>query len=150
MKQVKQAFAYVAILLFSLTTFSCGDDEGDKEVGESKNLVGTWGLVKTEGYEILPDGTKDYSEYTYNPNGTDGRCLVTFKENGSYTGNFNDEDEHEVTIGTWVYSKNVLSLDSDEKEGRGQFKVLSLTSTELIWEVSAEKTYSKWTFKKME
>lgn len=115
----------VCLLALSAGFVSCSDDE---EGFDTSLLIGRWELVRYEGYYYMPDGERtDYDEPVY------GEYAEFFEDGTVYF----DGDN-----GTWNASGNRLIVNGTEASGA--FTVASLTSTELILEVSGRDEYGEY------
>lgn len=115
----------VCLLALSAGFVSCSDDE---EGFDTSLLIGRWELVSYEGYYYTPDGERiPYEEPVYGE-------YAEFFEDG--TVNFDGDN------GTWNASGNRLIVNGTEASGA--FTVASLTSTELILEVSGRDEYGEY------
>lgn len=115
----------VCLLALSAGFVSCSDDE---EGFDTSLLIGRWELVRYEGYYYMPDGERtDYDEPVY------GEYAEFFEDGTVYF----DGDN-----GTWSASGNRLIVNGTEASGA--FTVASLTSTELILEVSGRDEYGEY------
>ena len=115
----------VCLLALSAGFVSCSDDE---EGFDTSLLIGRWELVRYEGYYYMPDGERtDYDEPVY------GEYAEFFEDGTVYF----DGDN-----GTWNASGNRLIVNGSEASGA--FTVASLTSTELILEVSGRDEYGEY------
>lgn len=115
----------VCLLALSAGFVSCSDDE---EGFDTSLLIGRWELVSNEGYYYTPDG--EYVDYEYPGYGE----YAEFFEDGTV---YFDGDN-----GTWSASGNRLIVNGTEASGA--FTVASLTSTELILEVSGRDEYGEY------
>lgn len=115
----------VCLLALSAGFVSCSDDE---EGFDTSLLIGRWELVSNEGYYYTPDG--EYVDYEYPGYGE----YAEFFEDGTV---YFDGDN-----GTWSASGNRLIVNGTEASGA--FTVASLTSTELILEVSGLDEYGEY------
>ena len=115
----------VCLLALSAGFVSCSDDE---EGFDTSLLIGRWELVSNEGYYYTPDG--DYVDYEYPGYGE----YAEFFEDGTV---YFDGDN-----GSWSASGNRLIVNGTEASGA--FTVASLTSTELILEVSGRDEYGEY------
>lgn len=115
----------VCLLALSAGFVSCSDDE---EGFDTSLLIGRWELVSNEGYYYTPDG--EYVDYEYPGYGE----YAEFFEDGTV---YFDGDN-----GTWNASGNRLIVNGTEASGA--FTVASLTSTELILEVSGRDEYGEY------
>lgn len=115
----------VCLLALSAGFVSCSDDD---EGFDTSLLIGRWELVRYEGYYYTPDGERtDYDEPVY------GEYAEFFEDGTVYF----DGDN-----GTWNASGNRLIVNGTEASGA--FTVASLTSTELILEVSGRDEYGEY------
>lgn len=115
----------VCLLALSAGFVSCSDDD---EGFDTSLLIGRWELVRYEGYYYMPDGERtDYDEPVY------GEYAEFFEDGTVYF----DGDN-----GTWNASGNRLIVNGSEASGA--FTVASLTSTELILEVSGRDEYGEY------
>ena len=115
----------VCLLALSAGFVSCSDDE---EGFDTSLLIGRWELVRYEGYYYMPDGERtDYDEPVY------GEYAEFFEDGTVYF----DGDN-----GSWSASGNRLIVNGTEASGA--FTVASLTSTELILEVSGRDEYGEY------
>lgn len=115
----------VCLLALSAGFVSCSDDD---EGFDTSLLIGRWELVRTEGFFYTPDGERtDYDEPVYGE-------YAEFQEDG--TAYFDGE------TGSWSASGNRLIVNGTEASGA--FTVASLTSTELILEVSGRDEYGEY------
>lgn len=115
----------VCLLALSAGFVSCSDDE---EGFDTSLLIGRWELVSYEGYYYTPDGERiPYEEPVY------GEYAEFFEDGTVYF----DGDN-----GTWNASGNRLIVNGTEASGA--FTVASLTSTELILEVSGRDEYGEY------
>ncbi|MCL1615555.1 hypothetical protein M3090_03990 [Bacteroides sp. ET71] len=115
----------VCLLALSAGFVSCSDDE---EGFDTRLLIGRWELVSYEGYYYTPDGERiPYEEPVY------GEYAEFFEDGTVYF----DGDN-----GTWNASGNRLIVNGTEASGA--FTVASLTSTELILEVSGRDEYGEY------
>lgn len=115
----------VCLLALSAGFVSCSDDE---EGFDTSLLIGRWELVSYEGYYYTPDGERiPYEEPVY------GEYAEFFEDGTVY---FDGEN------GTWNASGNRLIVNGSEASGA--FTVASLTSTELILEVSGRDEYGEY------
>lgn len=115
----------VCLLALSAGFVSCSDDE---EGFDTSLLIGRWELVSNEGYYYTPDG--EYVDYEYPGYGE----YAEFFEDGTV---YFDGDN-----GSWSASGNRLIVNGTEASGA--FTVASLTSTELILEVSGRDEYGEY------
>lgn len=115
----------VCLLALSAGFVSCSDDD---EGFDTSLLIGRWELVSYEGYYYTPDGERiPYEEPVY------GEYAEFFEDGTVYF----DGDN-----GTWNASGNRLIVNGTEASGA--FTVASLTSTELILEVSGRDEYGEY------
>ena len=115
----------VCLLALSAGFVSCSDDE---EGFDTSLLIGRWELVRYEGYYYTPDGERiPYEGPVY------GEYAEFFEDGTVYF----DGDN-----GTWNASGNRLIVNGTEASGA--FTVASLTSTELILEVSGRDEYGEY------
>lgn len=117
MKTLKVWSMLVCLLAISAGFVSCSDDD---EGFDTSLLIGRWELVRTEGFFYTPDGERiDYDEPAYGE-------YAEFFEDGTV--------DFDGDTGSWSASGNRLIVNGSEASGA--FTVASLTSTELILEVS--------------
>lgn len=117
MKTLKVWSMLVCLLAISAGFVSCSDDD---EGFDTSLLIGRWELVRYERYYYTPDGERiPYEEPVYGE-------YAEFFEDGTVT--FDGDN------GTWSVSGKQLHLTVYGE--RGTFTIASLTSTELILEVS--------------
>lgn len=145
MKKFENLFMIAVVALFSLTMFSCGDDDDDNDesAGNVDNLIGTWSIIKDEGYEKY-NGESDPWDNTF----PEGEVIVVVSADHKISGGDFDEGS------TWSYKGNKLTLNlpyKDEIEIQ-VWTVLELTSTRLVVECyekeGENEYYQKTTFKK--
>lgn len=136
MKKFENVFMIVVVILLSFTMFSYGDD--DETVGNPDDLIGTWSIIKDEGYEKY-DGKNHPWDETY----VEGKETLVFKADHTF-GGVSDP-------GTWSYKESKLTLDYDEGD-KEAWTVLELTSTRLVMEYhekdGGDEYYNKLTCKK--
>jgi hypothetical protein len=111
-----------AVAMATAMFTSCLDGGDGDEKGDESLLIGTWALIRDEGWEIY-NGEKDTWDNEY----PDGDDEITFMENGKVYGN--------GVVGSWTYSKGVIIVEDD----KGVYEtsvvsVLKLTSTQLVVE----------------
>ena len=125
MKTLRVWSMLVCLLALSAGFVSCSDDE---EGFDTSLLIGRWELVRYEGYYYTPDGERiPYEEPVY------GEYAEFFEDGTVYF----DGDN-----GTWSASGNRLIVNGTEASEA--FTVASLTSTELILEVSGRDEYGEY------
>lgn len=122
-KVLWKLMACVAVVCFSLSLNSCGDDD---DVTVSKDaLIGTWSIIKDEGF-IKSDGEEESWNETY----AEGEELVVFTEN---TVKLIGQD-----TGSYSYKGNKITMDftknSDEQDVE-VWTVLELNATKLVMEI---------------
>lgn len=120
----------IAIVLFSFSVYSCGDDDDDP-VGSRDLLIGTWsGIYYSE--QVWENGklTGDHKEDFVN--GTN-RYSVEFKEDGTYVGKdvYTPTGSTHTDRGTWKYSGNKLTIVDTEEE---VWTVTKMSDNELLYE----------------
>lgn len=139
-KVLWKLMACVAVVCFSLSLNSCGDDD---DVTVSKDaLIGTWSIIKDEGF-IKSDGEEESWNETY----AEGEELVVFTEN---TVKLIGQD-----TGSYSYKGNKITMDftknSDEQDVE-VWTVLELNATKLVMEIREKEdgydSYEKVTCKK--
>lgn len=139
-KVLWKLMACVAVVCFSLSLNSCGDDD---DVTVSKDaLIGTWSIIKDEGF-IKSDGEEESWNETY----AEGEELVMFTEN---TVKLIGQD-----TGSYSYKGNKITMDftknSDEQDVE-VWTVLELNATKLVMEIREKEdgydSYEKVTCKK--
>jgi len=119
---------------------SCSKDEKE---GGSSDLVGTWVMVKEE----INDGGHLHN-YTYDVSEEEEK--MTLKGDGTFNADY--------LTGRYSYSDGWITITYKDDEGDNKspkFKVLSLTSSELVWDSWAYNNYTdgsfaKSTFKKIQ
>lgn len=146
MKKFENLFMIAVVALFSLTMFSCGDDndDNDESAGNVDNLIGTWSIIKDEGYEKY-NGESESWDDTY----AEGEETVVLSADHKISGTADFEEGS-----TWSYKGNELTFNipyKDEIEIQ-VWTVLELTSTRLVVECyekeGENEYYQKTTFKK--
>ena len=72
MKKYLSLFAFAMVAVFSLSLISCGDDDEDEFDSKTSKLVGTWEIIKSEGYDNgkLIDIEDGYGAYWVFTSGT--------------------------------------------------------------------------------
>jgi hypothetical protein len=145
--KVKKITCWVMFATLMLSMNAClqgNSGDPDDDAGDKSLLIGSWQIVRSEGYEIY-DGDKDtFSDTDFGP-----FDVVTLYKDG--TGTFDGDDES--YSGTWTYSSGKLAIRvSGEKL---EADVLQLTSKALVLEyheIEEEdefEYYVKATFKKI-
>lgn len=146
-------FIMAAFLCVNLA--SCSDDDDDDNKGGgggATGLEGTWGLTKSQGWEIY-DGEKQEWNVSFNPNnpvGEELKMVVTKTGDKTYLVKWYDFND-----GEWQYDEgdddrvkvegNVITYidDPDEKV------TFSLNNNQLVIISEEEDFYSKDTFIRM-
>lgn len=122
----------LAVVLMSLSVYSCGDDDEDS-VGSREMLLGKWTGVyyldqEWEDGEMVHNNKEDFV------NGTT-RYSIEFREDGTYVeidGNNNENHNY----GTWSYSGNKLTMiDTSDGDYKEVWTVTTMTETELVYEL---------------
>ena len=128
-------FLCLAMLATTFTLTSCDKDD----VGSSSDLIGTWKLVRMQGYEIY-DGDED--SWDYDEDELDFVERIIFKKNGTgswiseghedfeYEGDEGEVDEEKFE---YTFKDNKLKMHFDDSYIE-TFKVVKLTSSELVFE----------------
>lgn len=147
------AIMMVAMLGVGLASCS-NDDDDDKNVTTSvnpKDLVGTWGLTHAEGWEMW-QGQKETYDETYdplNPTSDDDQKMVITNPQGN-TLDFVIYEWDEILKKWSDDTKFSLTLNGNTMEsGSIKMEVLSVTSTQLVLEMSGNTFYEKQTYKKL-
>ncbi|MDR3235344.1 MAG: lipocalin family protein [Prevotellaceae bacterium] len=142
--KTKQILWMALVSLFMAAIFNgCSKDEDN-----NSDLVGTWVLIKSE----VNDSGHYYND-TYDVSEEEEK--MTFKGDGTFY--FYDED----LSGKYSYSGSWITFTyKDEEEGEveeAKLKVLSLTSSELVWDSWAwaandydDGSYAKSTYRKIQ
>lgn len=122
----------IAVVLMSLSVYSCGDDDEDS-VGSRDLLLGKWTGVyyldqEWEDGEMVSNHKEDFV------NGTT-RYSIEFKEDGTYV-ETDGVDGTRHYYGTWSYSGNKLTIiDTSDGDYKEVWTVTTMTETELVYEL---------------
>ncbi len=126
-------FMFAALFFVAFSFVSCEkDEEGEDKGSVSKSdLFGTWQSTYQKGWVELNGKKIDGEEYE-----TD-HLTLTFYEDGVLESIEQYEESSYATTGTWSLAGNVLSVTDHEEESDSDqigatYKVLKLTSTELV------------------
>lgn len=122
----------IAVVVMSLSVYSCGDDDEDS-VGSRDLLLGKWTGVyyvdqEWEDGEMVHNNKEDFV------NGTT-RYSIDFREDGTYVeiDGINNENHN---YGTWSYSGNKLTMiDTSDGDYKEVWTVTTMTETELVYEL---------------
>ncbi|MFK7952625.1 MAG: hypothetical protein AB8B73_07235 [Ekhidna sp.] len=150
MKKINNKNLYLFLIPLCSLFISCDNNEDDlTAIDGQADIIGTW-TISDVFYEFLIDGT-DFIEWleanlelsptevqeledTY-INLIDGfKGKITFNKDNTFSSNLTDENND---TGSWTLINSNLTLRSDtaENEEGGVYKVISLTSSNLILEV---------------
>ena len=154
-KYFMHLMAIMMVAMLSVGFASCSnDDDEDKNVTTSvnpKDLVGTWGLTHAEGWEIW-EGQKETYNDTYdplNPTSDEDQKMVITNPSGN-TLDFVIYEWDEILKKWSDDTKISLTLNGNTIEsGSIKMEVLSVTSTQLVLEMSGNTFYEKQTYKKL-
>ena len=131
--------ACIAVVLMSLSVYSCGDDDEDN-VGSRELLIGTWNGVyyldqTWEDGEMVGNHKEDFV------NGTNHQYFE-FKEDGTFVEKSVQVSSQNTysSYGKWSYSGNKLTLIDyeDGEEEQEVWTVTKMTDTELIFELRSK------------
>ena len=148
--------AAVMVAMLSVSFASCSSDDDDNKGSENvaisaKNMVGTWGLVHSEGWEIW-QGQKETFNDTYDPlnpkTDEDEKMEIT---NPSGNSLYFVTYEWDEIFKEWDSdTRFTLTLEGNNLTGGGMdLKVLSLTTDQMVLEMSSDSFYNKQTYKKL-
>ena len=114
--------ALIAIIM-SVNFVACSDDDDDIDVSQ---LEGTWGLVRSEGWELCSeDEDKDNWDESYDPYNPDGGCakliIKKLADNSysvtDYVPSSSSQGQWNETLGSqiWTLNGNTLTITQTDK-----------------------------------
>ena len=152
--------AAITVALLGVGIASCSSDNDDSEVPEPpetttfkvKDLVGTWGLTHSKGWERLQDHSETFNDDfdPENPTSEDATKMVITNPNGNTL---------EIVLYEWdefkkdwvVGNSATAELNSNQLRLTGAIMtILSVDATQLVVEFSVGgMAYAKQTYKRM-
>ena len=154
-QNIMKKYLFMIALLASMFSFSaCSDDDDEIDV---KQLEGTWGLIRDEGYEYDEDGKDSWNDPydPANPSDDSEKLIISKISDNTYS-----VVHYEYYNGTWhsyatekftLNGNKLIPVDGDS-EGFN-VKLLSANSKLLVIEIKGKDEYgdmyNKMTYKRM-
>lgn len=148
MRKINFLWLVGILMLLPISFVSCSDDD-EETVGDSAELLGTWQLIRVDGWELCDEhGKDDLTEIV----SEDEALFYDFEENGTYKEYWFDGGGWSNS-GTYVFDKEAKTLTVKENGYAGEkyeYEVVTLTSSKLVFITdNDEEAYIKQTYKKI-